>query len=150
MTEINSIFYNPTDKTPMVDFNWITGEMILSGKSIPENAAKIYEPLLNWTNNYITNARAKTNFRLNLEYFNTSSFLWISKIIKTLCNINNQESILIVHLYFNIEDFEDMDDIQDEISPITDIISKASLSVCCVIYGTDDDGKVIKESKVFI
>jgi hypothetical protein len=150
MTEMNNIFYNATDKTPMVDFNWITGELILSGKSIPENAAKIYEPLLNWTLNYITNARAKTNFRLNLEYFNTSSYLWISKIIKALCSINNQENILIIHLYFNIEDFEDMDDIQDEISPITDIISKASLSVGCVLYGTDDEGKVLKESRVFI
>jgi hypothetical protein len=150
MMDINNLFLSSTDKTPMVDFNHITGEMILSGRSIPENAAKVYEPLLNWTLKYVNTARAKTNLRLNLEYFNTSSSLWIFKIIRALCSINSLESILFIHLYFNIEDFENMDDIKDDISPITDIISSASLSVGCIVYGTDDDGKVLKETRVFI
>jgi hypothetical protein len=150
MKELSTIFYKATDKTPMVDFNHLTGDLILSGRSTPENAARIYEPLLTWTNSYITNSRPKTNLRLNLEYFNTSSLLWISKIIKTLCKINNQESLLLIHLYFNIEDFESMEEIQDEISMITDLILNASLNVGCIVYGTDDKGKVLKESKVFI
>jgi hypothetical protein len=92
MKKINNIFLEPTDKTPLIDFNQLTGDLILSGRSIPENAAKIYEPLLTWTQNYIKNPCATTNFRLNLEYFNTATSIWISKIIKVLCEIKDQES----------------------------------------------------------
>lgn len=150
MKDINKIFLMPTEKTPMIDFNNLTGELVLSGRSIPENAAKVYEPLLSWTQDYISDARTTTNFRLNLEYLNTSSSLWISKIVKTLCGIKNKENVLLVHLYFNIEDFDSMEDIEDEISPITNIISKAPLSVGCRIYGTDNNGRVLKESRIFI
>ena len=148
---MNNILIEPTDKTPLIDFNHVTGEMILSGRSIPENAAKIYEPLLNWTLEYVNNAKTNTNLRLNFEYFNTSTSLWITKIIKALCSIKNQESILLIHYYFNIEDFESMDDIKDDIIQMTSNVTvNASLSVGYKIYGTDDEGKVIKESMVYI
>ena len=87
---MNNILIEPTDKTPLIDFNQVTGELILSGRSIPENAAKIYEPLLNWTFEYVNNAKTNTNLRLNFEYFNTSTSLWITKIINALCSIKNQ------------------------------------------------------------
>lgn len=148
---MNNILIEPTDKTPLIDFNQVTGELILSGRSIPENAAKIYEPLLNWTLEYVNNAKTNTNLRLNFEYFNTSTSLWITKIIKALCSIKNQESILLIHYYFNIEDFESMDDIKDDIIQMTSNVTvNASLSVGYKIYGTDDEGKVIKESMVYI
>jgi len=148
---MNNILIEPTEKTPLIDFNQVTGELILSGRSIPENAAKIYEPLLNWTLEYVNNAKTNTNLRLNFEYFNTSTSLWITKIIKALCSIKNQESILLIHYYFNIEDFESMDDIKDDIIQMTSNVTvNASLSVGYKIYGTDDEGKVIKESMVYI
>ena len=37
--ELKNLFIEPTAKTPQVDLNYLTGELILSGKSIPENAA---------------------------------------------------------------------------------------------------------------
>jgi len=148
---MNNILIEPTDKTPLIDFNQVTGELILSGRSIPENAAKIYEPLLNWTFEYVNNAKTNTNLRLNFEYFNTSTSLWITKIIKALCSIKNQESILLIHYYFNIEDFDTMDDIKDDIIQMTSNVTvNASLSVGYKIYGIDDEGKVIKESMVYI
>jgi hypothetical protein len=151
MKKIHNIFLEPTDKTPMVDFNQLTGELILSGRSIPENTAKIYEPLLIWTQDYVKNAYATTNLRLNLEYFNTATSIWISKIIKTLCGIEDQEKVLFIHLYFNIEDFNSVDDVEDDIVQITNsFISNDKLSVGIKIYGTDDNGTILKESMVFI
>ena len=41
--EIKNLFIEPTPKTPQIDLNHLTGELIFSGKSIPENAAKLYE-----------------------------------------------------------------------------------------------------------
>ena len=44
MDEFSSISIDQTAKTPQIDFNHLTGELILSGKSIPENAAKYMNP----------------------------------------------------------------------------------------------------------
>jgi hypothetical protein len=151
MKKLGNILVEPTDKTPQIDFNQLTGDLILYGRSIPENAAKIYEPLLAWANQYINDARPVTNLRLNLEYFNTATSIWISKIIKTLCGIKNNESILFIHIYFNIEDFDSIEDVKDDIIQLANVfITNETLSVGYKIYGIDDDGNIIKESIVFI
>jgi hypothetical protein len=146
-----NIFFEATDKTPMIDFNQLTGELILSGKSIPENAAKIYEPLLIWTQDYIKDSRPITNIRLNLEYFNTATSIWISKIIKALCGIEELERVLFIHVYFNIEDFNNVDDVEEDIVQITNaLVSNDTLSISIKLYGTDENGNILKESMVFI
>ena len=150
MKELNNLFIEQTDKTPLVDFNYLSGELILSGKSIPINAPRIFEPLLEWVNDYIKNPRSTTNLRLNLEYFNTASSIWIAKIVKALSGITRAEGVLILHIYFPIEDFDDIDDIKDDLSPVIDVVSSATVSVGLKIYGTDDAGKVLKESMIFI
>ena len=150
MKELNNLFIEQTDKTPLVDFNYLSGELILSGKSIPINAPRIFEPLLEWVNDYIKNPRSTTNLRLNLEYFNTASSIWIAKIVKALSGITRPEGVLILHIYFPIEDFDDIDDIKDDLSHVIDVVSSATVSVGLKIYGTDDAGKVLKESMIFI
>jgi hypothetical protein len=148
---MDHIIIEPTGKTPAIDFNQLTGDLILSGKSIPENAAKIYEPLFNWVVDYIKNPKPVTNLRLNLEYFNTATSLWLTKIVKELCSINDMELTLFIHIYFSIEDFDSLDNIKDDIIELTNpIISSATLSVGYKIYGIDDDGNIIKESLVLV
>jgi len=150
ITELTNIFVEPTEKTPLIDFNHLTGELILSGKSIPVNAIKIFEPVYEWVTEYVKNPRHTTNLRLNLEYFNTASSIWLAKIVKALAGIQNHEYVLFLHIYFPIEDFEDIDDIKDDLSPVIDVISNATVSVGLKIYGTDESGKIIKESMIFI
>lgn len=150
MKELKNLFVEQTDKTPLIDFNHITGELILSGKSIPINAPRIFEPILEWINEYIKDPRQTTNLRLNLEYFNTASSIWLAKIVKALTTITKPECVLFLHIYFSIEDFEDIDDIKDDLSPVIDVISTSTVSVGLKIYGTDDKGKILKESMIFI
>lgn len=152
MKELKNIYIDPTEKTPQVDFKSITGELILTGRSIPENATEIYEPIYSWINDYIKNARQTTNLRINLEYFNTASSIWLAKIVKSLSKINIPESILLIHLYFNIEEFDNMDieDIKDALSHIIDIINNSTISIGIKIYGTDEKCRVIRESMVLI
>jgi hypothetical protein len=150
--ELKSILIEPTVKTPQIDFNHLTGELILSGKSIPENAAELYENILSWVQEYIKNPRHTTNFRFNLEYFNTSSSIWLAKIVKALCSISDIECTLIIHLYFNIEEFDNMEveDLKDALSPIIDMIGTPTISLGIKIYGTDERGEILKESMVLI
>lgn len=152
MKEIKNIFEESTEKTPQIDFNYLTGELILDGKSIPENATKIYEPLLNWVTEYVKNSRQTTNLRLNLEYFNTATSIWLAKIVSSLCKIENPENILFIHLYFDIEDFDsmDVDDIKDALIPFVESIKHSTVSVGIKLYGSDEKGVIIKESMVLI
>lgn len=152
MNEIKSIFIERTAKTPQVDFNQLTGDLILFGRSIPENAAKVYEPLMAWIMDYIESPRQTTNLRLNLEYFNTSSSIWLAKMVNALSKINVDDSILFIHLYFDIEDFEsmDMEELKNIVGLLVDNISEGRISIGIKTYGTDVNGKILKESTIFI
>lgn len=153
MNEFQSLIIEQTPKTPQIDLNQLTGELIFSGKSIPENATKVYEPVLDWIKEYIQHARPTTNLRLNLDYFNTASSLWLAKILKVLIKINEPDYVLIIHLYISVEEYDEMrdfEDIKDAFVPISDIFHEAIPSIGIKLHGIDESGKIIKDSLVFI
>ncbi len=133
--------------TPDVLFNAETGNFILTGKSIPENATQLFIPLIEWIKKYVENAKDETNLHLDLVYFNTASSIWISKMFKELSLIKDHEKLLIIHLYFHIEEFDEMEeqDLDETISPITDILQNATVSIGVKIYGKDDSNIVKRE-----
>jgi hypothetical protein len=153
MKDFENLFIEQTSKTPQIDFNQLNGELILSGKSIPENAAKVYEPVFNWVSEYIKNARPTTNIRFNLEYFNTSSSLWLAKILKILVKISEPDYVLIIHIYLPIDEYDEIGefgDIKEAFAPITDILYDAIPSIGLKLYGTGDNGENIRETLVFL
>ena len=153
MKKFQRLVIEQTAKTPQIDLNQLTGDLILSGKSIPENAAKVYEPVFNWVTEYILNARPTTNLSLNLEYFNTASSIWLAKILKVLIRIKEPDYVLIIHLYLPVEEFDEMkefDDIKDAFVPLADIFHGAIPSIGIKLYGTDDKGEIIKDTLVFV
>ncbi len=150
--ELKNLFIEPSAKTPQIDFNRLTGELIMAGKSIPENASKLYEDVVKWVAEYIKNPRPVTNLRFSLEYFNTSSAIWLAKIIEKLGTIKESDYTLMIHLYFSIEDFDNMeiDDIKDELHPLIHMIGNPTVSLGIKLYGTDDDGDILKETMVLL
>ncbi|HEX2969218.1 MAG TPA: SiaC family regulatory phosphoprotein [Bacteroidales bacterium] len=150
--EIKELFIEAGVKTPQIDLNHLTGELIFCGKSIPENSAALYENVLKWVQTYAENPRSVTNLRLNLEYFNSSSSIWFAKIIKALCSVDKTDYTLFIHLYFDIEDFDSMqqEDLKEALSPIMDMIGNPTISIGIKIYGTGVKGAIMKESTVFI
>ncbi len=149
---LKNLFIEPTAKTPQVDLNYPSGELIMSGKSISEKVETLYEPVLDWVAEYIKNPRPTTNLRLNLEYFNTASAIWLSKIVQTLSTIKDSEYTLMIHLYFNIDDYNNMktDDLKDELHPIIHMIGIPTVSLGIKIYGTGEKGEILKETMVLI
>ncbi len=147
-----NLIIEETLKTPQIDLNKFTGYLIFSGRSTPENADKLYGPVLNWTEQYIRQARPFTHLKLNLDYFNTASALWLAKIINVLGRIDEPDYVLVVHLYLPLEEFdriEGFDDIRDIFIPIADIYHGAIDSLCIRLYGTDEKGEPVKETFVF-
>ena len=152
MKDFQSLIIEETPKTPLIELNPLTGDFIFSGRSIPENAAKVYEPILNWVSEYIKHARPTTNLRLNMEYFNTSSSLWLAKILKVLVRISDPDYVLIIHLYLPIDEFEEMkefEDIKDVFFPIADIFQFAIPSIGIRLYGTEKE-QIVRDKMVFI
>jgi hypothetical protein len=149
---LKHFFVEQTTNTPQVDLNHLTGELIFSGRSIPENAVEFYSEIYKWTVQYVKSPRQTTNLRFNLEYFNTSSSIWLAKIVKCLCSIDESETTLMIHLYFNIEEYDSMEteDLRDALGPVLDMIGTPSISLGIKIYGTGEKGEVIKESMVLI
>jgi hypothetical protein len=150
--ELKNLLKEKGAKTPQVDLNMLTGDLIFSGKSIPENASSFYQDILVWVQEYIKKPKNNTNLRLNLEYFNSATSIWLAKIIKALCSVKKSGYTLIIHLYFDIEDFDIMheDDLSEALSPIMTMIGSPSISIGIKLYGTDDKGEILKESTVFI
>lgn len=152
MKEPGYIHIQGTDKTPEIDLNPSTGEILMAGRSIPENATKTYEPVFEWVKEYIRTARPVTNLRLNLDYFNTSTTICLAKIVKKLASINKPDYVLFIHLYFHIDEFDEMEneDLRDQLSPVTDMIADATVSIGIKIYGVDEKGIIIKENMVLM
>lgn len=152
--DLKNILIEPTPKTPQIDLNHLTGELIFSGRSIPENASGIYSRVLEWVTEYVKNPKETTNLRFNLDYFNTTSAIWLAKIFKILCSINDTENTLFIHLYFDIEEYDslstEVDDLREAIGPVFDMIGTPSLSLGIKIYGRNNNGEVVKESIVFL
>jgi len=152
MDEFQNIFIEGGLKTPHIDFNMHSGELILSGKSIPENAAKVYEPLSLWVSEYIKSPQQTTNLRLNFEYFNSATAIWLAKIVKQLSRISAKDFVLLIHVYLDLEDYYGMDteELKDIIGSLVDNIGEAKVSIGIKTYGVDENGKTVKESTIFI
>jgi len=151
MEKLTDLLIEKTSKTPRIELKYSSGEISLTGRSLPENATRVYEPVLNWVSNYVIQPQPVTNLRLNVEYFNTSSSLWISKIVKTLTRINNPDYRLMVHIYIPLEEYDDMKqsaDIHDSFTPITDILQDSIPEVSLKLYATDDASTVIRDALV--
>ena len=151
MEKLTDLIIEKTPKTPQIELKYNSGELSLTGRSLPENASRIYEPVLNWVNNYVIQPQPVTNLRLNVEYFNTSSLLWISKIVRTLTRINNPDYRFIVHIYIPLEEYDDMQlssDVRESFNPITDILQDSIPEVSLKLYATDDTSRVIRDALV--
>ena len=152
IVKVENLIINATAKTPKIDFNHSTGELVFTGISIPENPAKLYEVALKWVKDYVEKPQLLTNLRLNLEYFNTSSIMWIAKMVKALSSMDKKDATLLIHLYYDIAEFESMDaeDIADTISPFIGVVEAPTISIGIKVYGVDDSGQPLKETIVFV
>lgn len=85
---------------PTVNFN-TNGILEISGHSYPENATRIYEPLLQFVKELTVE---KVQFTLNLEYFNTSTQKYLQFLFKELDRNDNIEQAEVIWCYDEDDD----------------------------------------------
>jgi hypothetical protein len=106
--------------TPKIDFDPITGDLHIEGKSFPPNVAEFYKPVLEWLEKYLQQPAAETKLHLKLEYFNTASSKIIMDMLYKLEEFSKKGGKVKVIWYYP-EDDEDMQETGIEYSELLDI-----------------------------
>lgn len=105
-----------TEDTPKILLDKGNGIFEISGRSLPEDSAEFYQPVLEWLEEYQDNKNSTTEFVFKLEYFNTAS----SKLIlDVLSNLEDIEGTTVVWYYH--EDDEDMQEAGEEFSELVEL-----------------------------
>ena len=117
---IEPFILEETDDTPKVVLDKENNNFEISGKSLPEDAMKFFEPIQKWIIDYIKNPNQSTEFILNLEYFNSASAKKIVDILINLEDLSKSGKEIKIIWYFG-EDDELMENKGEEIKSIIDI-----------------------------
>ena len=74
-------------KSPEITFEPYSGLLKMQGKSNLENPSKFYLDIVEWLEKYSLEAAVKTTFRMEMEYFNSSSAKHLLKVFRILENL---------------------------------------------------------------
>jgi len=107
-------------RSPEIIFNAEQGLLSIKGRSMPENPKTFYDPLITWVGDYvqITNNK-ETKVIINLEYYNTSSSLYILDILRVLDKLAAKENVeVILEWYLDVDSDDTWADVfEDKLSP---------------------------------
>lgn len=111
---MENLFIQETTYTPRIDFK-STGQLSITGKSLPEDTSVFYEPIIKW----VANSNLENlSITVRLDYMNSSSAHYISKLLLTAKN-NPFLTSCNVDWYYETDD-EDSYDFGKELEYLTD------------------------------
>jgi hypothetical protein len=105
-----------TEDTPKIILDKKNGIFEISGRSLPEDSAEFYRPVLEWIEQYGEQSNSSTDFVFKLEYFNTASSKLILDVLSALEDIKGMKILWYFH-----EDDEDMEEAGQEFSELVEI-----------------------------
>ena len=108
-------------KTPTISFDSGSGILEIKGKSIPENSLEFYKPIFDWLDKYATSPAQSTEFRVQLEYFNTSSSKCLLDLFRKLEATSNAGKSKVKVSWFYEADDEDMMEAGDDYQALVKI-----------------------------
>ena len=109
-----------TEDTPKVILDKENDLMEISGRSLPEDVASFYEPVLSWLDEYAQSPNGKTIFNFKLVYFNTASSKLLLDILMKLEEIHEAGNDVLIRWHYP-EDDEDMEEAGEEYADIVDV-----------------------------
>ncbi len=109
-----------SDDTPTVILDADNNTFQISGRSLPEDVAAFYEPILEWIDEYAENPLDKTIFDFKLEYFNTASSKLLLDVLLKLEDLYNAGHDVLVKWHYPDDD-EDMEEAGEEYADIVEV-----------------------------
>jgi len=117
---MKDLVINGEAKTPTINFNFQNGELLISGRSIPENSVEFYEPVIAWLDEYKSSNGKALKIDIKLEYFNTSSSKCILDLFKKLEELKEVEKDIAIKWFYE-EDDEDMEEAGQDFQAIINV-----------------------------
>ncbi len=109
-----------TEDTPRVLFDPSKNIFEVSGRSLPEDCAQFYGPLLKWLDSYVAAPNANTIFEVKLEYFNTASSKMILDVLSRMETLKEAGKQVSIHWYSHDDD-EDMQEAGEEFAELVEV-----------------------------
>lgn len=91
-----------------VDINSNSGEFLFAGVSLPENTNSFFKPVIEEIEDYLKNPKEHTTINFFIEYLNTSSALFLRRIVLQ-CENELDADKLTVNWHYETDD----EDIQE-------------------------------------
>lgn len=130
MSNITPLIIEKTTKTPQIIFDPSNNFYEISGRSLPENVVKTYEPVLQWIDANLGKIDNGIVFTFKVDYLNSASAKMVSLILTKLEEYYKSGISIEVKWYYNYDD----DDIQSE----GEIYAKLK-KIPITLIGVDDD-----------
>lgn len=93
-----------TEDSPEVILDKKGNQFLFSGKSIPEDVHKLYDPIINWIKDYTEEPNDETIVMFKMTYFNTASTKSLFDVIAAFKKIAKDGKMLIINWHFPEED----------------------------------------------
>jgi hypothetical protein len=113
---MDSLDIKGTEDTPKIIFDKSASLFEISGRSLPEDAAGFFKPVLAWLDAYKASPNPVTEMSIKLEYFNTASSKLILDILSKVESIKGAKI-----LWFYFDDDEDMKEAGEEFSELVEV-----------------------------
>ena len=110
MNKIPPLIIDKSTKTPQVIFDPANNFFEISGRSLPENVVKTYEPVLQWIDQNVGKLKNGVVFNFRVDYLNSASAKMVSLILTKLEEFYKSGIGIEIKWYYNLDD----DDIQSE------------------------------------
>ncbi len=112
---MDNLIIEPTPKSPGITF-LATGELKISGTSVPEDVINYFQPMINWANEFKKTDPKNVTLTLDFIYLNTSSTIFVLKLLKALHDISVKGNSLKVIWKYDDEDMLEQGDILQTLS----------------------------------
>lgn len=92
-----------TKKTPEIIFR-TTGDLMITGSSLPGDVHKFYNPILLWLEELKAKKPKKITITFELEHVNTSGTRMVLQILRTLNSIKEEKNYLTIIWKYDYDD----------------------------------------------
>ncbi len=117
---MNTFKLESTSHHPKVILDAESGVFEISGRSLPEQVLKLYDPILEWIKEYTLIPHDKTVIKISLDYINSSSTKYLLEILKRLNSYFKEGNNVVVKWYYDEYD-EDCEESGEEYADLLDL-----------------------------
>ena len=125
---MSNYFVEESFKTPKIVGDSILGTLVLSGRSLPEDAKNFYQPFREWLHLFYGTKSNQISVTLDLEYFNTASSKFIVNMLFGLEKLQTTKKVIVKWMY-DEEDVEMLETGQDFKNLVGDMITMETKTI---------------------